>query len=140
MKSFKFIPRDSLQVLFPENQKRMGSLNAVLMYSTLTASFSSMMWNYFNHNPVASAFYIPISLALYRWYYNYDYRKKRYDATFAQLLYDNNLSNNIGEIVFRLFMADRICHFTVISPINGTTDTHWLNLHFYHLFKHRFLR
>ena len=47
--------------------------------------------------PVESAFYIPISFALYRWYYNYDYRKKRYDATFAQLLYDNNLSNNIGE-------------------------------------------
>ena len=111
MKSFKFIPRDSLQVLFPENQKRMGSLNAVLMYSTLTASFSSMLWNYFNHNPVASAFYIPISLALYRWYYNYDYRKKRYDATFAQLLYDNNLSNNIGELT--LIVVEMINHRVV---------------------------
>ena len=35
MKSFKFIPRDSLTVTFPENTKRMGSLNSFVMYGAL---------------------------------------------------------------------------------------------------------
>lgn len=98
MKSFKFVPRGSLQVLFPENQKRMGALNSLIMYGTLMGSGSSVAWNYFNNTTVHAEFMLPIGIVLYRFYYNYDYRKKRYDATIAQLLYENNLSNNIGVV------------------------------------------
>ena len=104
MKSFKFVPRGSLQVLFPENQKRMGALNSFIMYGTVLGSVSNMLWKYVTHSPIATEFIIPLALVSYRFYYNYDYRKKRYDATIAQLLYENNMANNLGvfhEIVDR---------------------------------------
>ena len=81
MKTFKFIPRDSLQVLFLENQKRMGSLNALLMYGTLLPSLANLAWNFYHGNTVHTELAVPLSLILYRFYYNYDYKKKRYDAT-----------------------------------------------------------
>ena len=46
LKSFKFVPRGSLQVLFPDNVKRMGSLNSLIMYSTVAGSFSTILWQY----------------------------------------------------------------------------------------------
>ncbi|CBY41256.1 unnamed protein product, partial [Oikopleura dioica] len=47
---------------------------------------------------LVKAYFVPISIVLYRFWYNYDYRRKRYDATMAHLLYNNNLSNNIGVV------------------------------------------
>ena len=41
----------------------------------------------------------PLCLLIYRFWYNYDYRKKRYDSTIASLLYHNNLGNNVGVIL-----------------------------------------
>lgn len=98
MKSFKVVPRGSLQVLFPENQKRMGALNSFIMYGTVLGSVSNILWKYLTNSAIATEFIVPIALVSYRFYYNYDYRKKRYDATIAQLLYENNIANNLGVI------------------------------------------
>ena len=47
----------------------------------------------------SAAFMWPMGILLYRLWYNYDYRKKRYDSSLAQLLYNNNLGNNVGVIL-----------------------------------------
>jgi len=130
MKTFKFIPRDSLQVLFLENQKRMGSLNALLMYGTLLPSLANLAWNYYHGNTVHTELAVPMSLILYRFYYNYDYKKKRYDATTAQLFYENNLSNNIGvchEIIDRAeserFTSSIILYAALLHEVTVSSRT-----------------
>ena len=45
LKSFKFIPVNSLQLLFHENRYRMGLLNKTLMASTVLAGLSSVAWH-----------------------------------------------------------------------------------------------
>ena len=75
---------------------------------------------------------VPITIVLYRFWYNYDYRRKRYDATIAHLLYNNNLSNNIGvvhEIIDQAenerFMSSILLYCALIhedSVARGTPD------------------
>ena len=96
LKSFKFIPRGSLQVLFPKNQKRIGFLNA-LVGLTYFGSFLKICTDWYYGS--SAQFLIPLSIVMYRFWYNIDYRKKRYDSTIAELLYHNNLANNSGVIL-----------------------------------------
>ena len=96
IKSFKFIPRGSLQVLFPTNQKRIGLLNT-LVGLTYVGSFCKIFYDFWYG--ASAQLLIPLSIVMYRFWYNIDYRKKRYDSTIAELLYYNNLANNTGVIL-----------------------------------------
>jgi len=96
IKSFKFIPRGSLQVLFPKNIKRVGLLNR-LVGMTYVGSVMKIVYDYTYGGSLQLL--IPLSILMYRFWYNIDYRRKRYDSTIAQLFYQNNLANNVGVIL-----------------------------------------
>ena len=102
--------------LFPENEKRMGSLNSILMYSTFFGSLSMLSYNIYMET--SAAFMWPMGILLYRLWYNYDYRKKRYDSSLAQLLYNNNLGNNVG-VILEIVDRAEVCVIVksrVLSP------------------------
>ena len=92
----------------------MGSLNSILMYSTFVGSLSMLSYNIYMET--SAAFMWPMGILLYRLWYNYDYRKKRYDSSLAQLLYNNNLGNNVG-VILEIVDRAEVCTILRVESI-----------------------